>query len=111
MTGYFEGIERQALDDLDALLLPGTPLKAEDVNFLSYLWGEEEGGVPLRLSASGPTESGASHQATGARSAKMHTPAVLRWANAVCAYRNTYICNVVLCVLVFVTDSLNNQPS
>lgn len=93
MKGYFEIIERQALETLDALVLAETPLKAEDVNFLSYMWGEEEGGGPMRLSASGPaSESGASQEETAAQSAKAHTPAVLRWENAararvcVCVY-------------------------
>ena len=80
MTGYFEAIEKQALDALDTLVLPESSLKAEDVNFLSYMWGEEEGGVPMLWNTSGPaSESGVSQQAMGAQSAKTHTPAVLRW--------------------------------
>lgn len=93
MKGYFEMIERQALEALDALVLSETPLKAEDVNFLSYMWGEEEGGGPMQLSASGPaSESGASQEGMAAQSAKAHTPAVLRWENAACVCACIHAC-------------------
>ena len=79
MKGYFEMIERQSLDALSNLVQSEAPLKAEDVNFLSYMWKEEEGSGPSQQSALGiSTDGHASQQGIGTLNAKTHTPAVFR---------------------------------